>query len=34
MYQLYYWPGLPGRGEFIRLVLEHAKVAYEDIGLR
>jgi len=33
MYQLYYWPGLPGRGEFIRLVLEHAEVAYEDIGV-
>ncbi len=32
MYELYYWPGLPGRGEFIRLVLELAGVEYLDIG--
>jgi len=29
-YRLVYWPGLPGRGEFVRLVLEEAGVAYED----
>ena len=23
-YELYYWPGIPGRGEFIRLALEDA----------
>lgn len=32
MYQLYYWPGLPGRGEFVRLVLEQAGVEYQDVG--
>lgn len=32
MYQLYYWPGIPGRGEFVRLVLEAAGVAYRDVG--
>ena len=32
MYQLYYWPGLPGRGEFVRLVLEQANIPYDDIG--
>lgn len=30
-YQLYYWPGLPGRGEFVRLVLEQAGAAYVDV---
>ncbi|KAK0741318.1 glutathione S-transferase [Schizothecium vesticola] len=29
-YELIYWPGLPGRGEFIRLVLEEAGAAYTD----
>ena len=33
-YQLYYWPGLPGRGEFVRLVLEQAGAAYEDVTRR
>ena len=28
--QLYYWPGLPGRGEFVRLALEAAGVDYVD----
>lgn len=32
MYQLYYWDGLQGRGEFIRLALEDAGVAYADIA--
>jgi len=30
--ELYYWPGLPGRGEFIRLVLEDAGVPYVDVA--
>ena len=29
-YQLYYWPGLPGRGEFVRLALEEAGADYID----
>lgn len=33
-YQLYYWPGIQGRGEFVRLALEHAGVAYEDVARR
>lgn len=32
MYELYYWPGIPGRGEFVRLALEEAGVAYRDIA--
>ena len=31
-YQLYYWPHIPGRGEFVRLALETAGAAYDDIG--
>jgi glutathione S-transferase len=31
-YQLYYWPGLQGRGEFVRLCLEAADAAYDDVG--
>lgn len=31
-YQLYYWPFLPGRGEFVRVVLEYVGVAYEDVA--
>jgi len=31
-YELYYWPGLQGRGEFVRLVLEDAGVAYVDVA--
>ncbi len=30
-YELYYWPGLPGRGEFVRLALEDAGAAYVDV---
>lgn len=33
-YELYYWSGLPGRGEFVRLVLEQAGVAYDDVARR
>ena len=29
-YELYYWPGIPGRGEFIRLALEDAGASYVD----
>ena len=29
-YNLIYWPGLPGRGEFIRLALEEAGAEYTD----
>ncbi|SPO02927.1 uncharacterized protein DNG_05605 [Cephalotrichum gorgonifer] len=32
-YELIYWPGIPGRGEFIRLVLEQAGVPYTDQGV-
>jgi glutathione S-transferase len=31
-YELYYWPGLQGRGEFIRLAFEDAGVPYVDIA--
>lgn len=31
-YELYYWPGLPGRGEFVRLVLEEAGASYVDVA--
>jgi len=30
-YQLYYWPGSQGRGEFVRLALEDAGAPYEDV---
>ncbi|MDB5687786.1 MAG: putative glutathione S-transferase [Rhizorhabdus sp.] len=29
-YELWYWTGIPGRGEFIRLALEAAAVPYRD----
>jgi glutathione S-transferase len=29
-YELYYWPGIQGRGEFVRLALEAAGVPYRD----
>lgn len=31
-YELFYWDGLQGRGEFIRLALEDAEAAYIDVG--
>ncbi len=31
-YELYYWPGIPGRGEFIRLPLEYAGAPYVDVA--
>ena len=33
IYELYYWPGIQGRGEFIRLALEAAGAQYRDVGL-
>ena len=33
-YELYYWPHIPGRGEFVRLVLEDAGVPYVDVARR
>jgi glutathione S-transferase len=32
IYQLYYWPDAPGRGEFVRLGLEEAGAAYRDVA--
>jgi glutathione S-transferase len=32
-YELYYWPGIQGRGEFIRLALEEAGSRYLDVAL-
>jgi glutathione S-transferase len=31
-YELFYWPGVPGRGEFVRLALEDAAAAYVDVA--
>ncbi|WP_121116153.1 glutathione S-transferase family protein [Croceibacterium ferulae] len=31
-YELWYWPGLPGRGEFVRVALEAAGQPYADKG--
>jgi glutathione S-transferase len=31
-YQLFYWPSIQGRGEFVRLALEDAKASYEDVA--
>ena len=31
MYKLYYWTGIQGRGEFIRLALEEALASYRDV---
>ncbi len=33
-YELYYWPGIQGRGEFVRLALECASADYEDVARR
>jgi glutathione S-transferase len=32
IYELYYWPTIQGRGEFIRLVLEDAGAPYLDVA--
>ena len=31
-YQLYYWPTIQGRGEFVRLALEEAGLDYDDVA--
>lgn len=31
-YELYYWPGIQGRGEFVRLALEEAGEPYDDVA--
>ena len=31
-YELYYWPTIQGRGEFVRLALEEAGAAYTDVA--
>jgi glutathione S-transferase len=31
-YQLFYWPGIQGRGEFVRLALEDAGASYTDVA--
>ncbi len=33
-YELYYWPGIQGRGEFVRLALEEAGADYIDVARR
>ena len=33
-YELYYWPEIQGRGEFVRLALEEAGVDYVDVARR
>lgn len=32
IYELYYWPGIQGRGEFVRLALEEVGVDYVDVA--
>ena len=31
-YELFYWPGIQGRGEFVRLALEEAAADYVDVA--
>ena len=31
-YELYYWPEIQGRGEFVRLALEEAGAKYVDVA--
>jgi glutathione S-transferase len=31
-YELYYWPGIQGRGEYVRLALEEAGADYVDVA--
>ena len=31
MYELFYWPGIPGRGEHIRLCFEETGTPYKDV---
>ncbi|KAL9094469.1 MAG: hypothetical protein Q9165_003319 [Trypethelium subeluteriae] len=32
IYELLYWPGIPGRGEFVRLAFEATGTPYKDVG--
>lgn len=32
IYELYYWPTIQGRGEFVRLALEEAAAPYQDVA--
>jgi hypothetical protein len=32
-YDLYYWPGIQGRGEFVRLALEEAGARYGEVAV-
>lgn len=34
VYELFYWPGIQGRGEFVRLALEEAGAEYVDVARR
>jgi glutathione S-transferase len=31
-YELFYWPGIQGRGEFVRLALEEGAASYTDVA--
>ena len=31
-YEIYYWPGIQGRGEFVRLALEEAGADYVNVA--
>jgi len=31
-YELYYWPSIQGRGEYVRLALEEAGADYADVA--
>ncbi|MEO6929451.1 MAG: glutathione S-transferase [Casimicrobiaceae bacterium] len=33
IYELYYWPGIQGRGEYVRLALEEGDALYVDVAL-
>ena len=33
-YELYYWPGIQGRGEFVRLAFEYSNTPYLDVARR
>jgi glutathione S-transferase len=32
VYELYYWPGVQGRGEFVRLAMEEGGAKYRDVA--
>jgi len=32
IYELYYWPDVQGRGEFVRLALEEGRAKYKDVA--